>query len=56
MSLEKHVEALCKKHATIDEIIAQEEHRPAPDTIRLMQLKREKLRIKEEMGRCAVAH
>jgi len=56
MSLETHVEALCKKHATIDEIIEQEEHRPIPDTLRLMDLKRRKLRIKEEMSRCADAH
>jgi len=56
MSLETHVEALCKKHATIDEIIEQEEHRPHPDTLRLMDLKRQKLRIKEEMTRCTAAH
>jgi len=56
MSLETHVEALCKKHATIDEIIEQEEHRPHPDAMRLMDLKRQKLRIKEEMSRFAEAH
>lgn len=52
MSLETHVEALTKKHANIDAIIEQEEHRPYPDAMRLMQLKRQKLRIKEELGRC----
>jgi len=56
MSLETHVEALCKKHATIDEIIEQEEHRPAPDTIRLMNLKKQKLRLKEELGKFTAAH
>jgi hypothetical protein len=56
MSLSTHVEALCKKHATIDEIIEQEEHRPIPDSIRLMQLKRQKLRIKEELGRFEAPH
>ena len=56
MSLETHVEALTEKHASIDEIIEQEEHRPYPDAMRLMQLKRKKLRIKEELGRCAAHH
>jgi len=56
MSLETHVEALTKKHASIDEIIEQEEHRPYPDAMRLMQLKRQKLRLKEELGRFSVAH
>jgi len=56
MSLDTHVEALAKKHASIDEIIEQEEHRPHPDTIRLMQLKRKKLRLKEEMGKFAAHH
>ena len=56
MSIETHVESLTLKHAEIDNIIAQEELRPFPDTIRLMQLKRKKLRIKEEMQRLEVTH
>jgi hypothetical protein len=56
MSLETHVEALTRKHASIDEIIDQEEHRPHPDTMRLMQLKRQKLRLKEELARCRKQH
>jgi len=56
MSLETHVEALTRKHASIDEVIDQEEHRPHPDTIRLMQLKRQKLRLKEELARCRNQH
>ena len=56
MSLETHVEALNQKHASIDDIIEQEEHRPYPDAMRLMQLKREKLKLKEELGRFRPAH
>jgi len=56
MSLETHVEALTEKHANIDEIIEQEEHRPYPDALRLMHLKRQKLRIKEELGKFNSAH
>ena len=39
------------KHAEIEEIIAREEHRPCPDTMRLAELKKQKLRLKEEMSR-----
>jgi hypothetical protein len=56
MSLETHVEALTEKHASIDEIIEQEEHRPHPDAMRLMQLKRQKLRLKEELSRFQSQH
>ena len=56
MSIQTHVESLNLKHAEIDNTIAQEETRPIPDTIRLMQLKRRKLRIKEEMQRLDVTH
>jgi len=56
MSIETHVESLHLKHAEIDTIIAQEELRPIPDTIRLMHLKKRKLRIKEEMQRFVVTH
>ena len=56
MSLEAHVETLNAKHAEIEEIITREEHRPNPDTLRLMQLKRQKLRIKEELGKLNIRH
>lgn len=51
MSLETHVESLNQKHATIEATIEQEEHRPSPDSIRLMNLKRQKLKLKEELTR-----
>lgn len=56
MSLDTHVEALTRKHASIDEIIEREEHRPHPDTMRLMQLKRQKLRLKEELNKARSQH
>ena len=42
-------EALESKHAQLEALIDEEEHRPHPDDIRLHQLKKEKLRIKDEM-------
>ncbi len=56
MSLETHVASLNQKHAEIEDVIAREELRPQPDTMRLMELKKQKLRLKEEMSRLVVRH
>ena len=42
-------EVLEAKHAQLEALIDEEEHRPHPDDIRLHELKKEKLRIKDEM-------
>jgi hypothetical protein len=44
-----HYSALEAKHAVLDRQIADETHRPLPDTAALAALKKQKLRIKEEM-------
>lgn len=51
MSVDSHVEALSQKHHRIEETIDKEIQRPHPDEIRIMSLKREKLRLKEEIQR-----
>jgi hypothetical protein len=43
------VESLEQKHAALEAQIDEEEHRPHPDDIRLHELKKEKLRIKDEI-------
>lgn len=45
-----HQEALAVKHATLDRRIAEESHRPLPDTGMLAELKKQKLRVKEEIA------
>lgn len=45
-----HLSALEAKHATLDSRIADEEGRPAPDQAVIADLKRRKLRLKEEMS------
>lgn len=45
-----HLSALEAKHATLDQRIADEAHRPMPDAIKLADLKKKKLRLKEEMS------
>ena len=44
-----HVDALESKHAALEAQIGAEENRPHPDDTLLMRLKKEKLRIKDEM-------
>ncbi|WP_137180902.1 YdcH family protein [Roseomonas sp. AR75] len=43
--------ALEERHAALEMRIAEEDNRPRPDTDQLSRLKREKLRLKEEMER-----
>jgi hypothetical protein len=45
-----HVNALQSKHAGLEAAIAQEMNRPAPDDVTLRELKRRKLKIKEEIA------
>jgi hypothetical protein len=45
-----HVSALEAKHAGLEAQIDEETHRPMPDTATLNRLKKEKLRIKEEIA------
>lgn len=49
MSLHEHVDSLRAKHARLEEQIDEEQHRPLPDSAVLVKLKREKLRLKEEI-------
>lgn len=45
-----HIEALSARHAVIDGQIAAEMVRPLPDATRISKLKRQKLKIKEEVA------
>ena len=45
-----HQTALATKHATLDRQIVEETHRPMPDALILADLKKQKLRLKEELG------
>jgi len=47
--VDAHVAALSEKHAYLESQIDQEVHRPLPDNILLAQLKKEKLRLKDEL-------
>lgn len=51
MTMQEYVEDLRSKHAHLEEEIDDELHRPMPDQVTLTRLKREKLRIKDEIAR-----
>lgn len=49
MSLDGRISELANKHRQLDEQIAAEEKRPATDGLTVKGLKRQKLRIKEQL-------
>ena len=51
MSVQSHVEALTAKHAALEQELHTEQRRPAPDNSRVVDIKRRKLEIKDEISR-----
>jgi hypothetical protein len=49
MAVEARIRELGVRHQTLEREIEDENRRPASDTLRLKELKRQKLRLKEEM-------
>jgi len=44
-----HLETLASKHAQLESVIFEELQRPMPDSMRLAQWKKQKLRLKEQI-------
>ena len=51
VELAPRLRALEQRHAVLESRIAEEDNRPRPDAGQLSRLKKEKLRLKEEMER-----
>jgi hypothetical protein len=49
MSQQDRIEALKEKHASLERAIAEENSRPLPNDDTISDLKRQKLRIKDEI-------
>jgi hypothetical protein len=49
MAIEARIRELGVRHQTLEREIVDEMNRPAADAIRLTELKRQKLRLKEEL-------
>lgn len=51
MSLSSHLQELRKKHASLEMEVEQAQRSPAFDDLQLTALKKQKLKIKEEIAR-----
>ncbi|RYB02283.1 YdcH family protein [Lichenibacterium ramalinae] len=51
MSLQGHIAELSRRHQLIDKQIEVEKTHPASDPVRLTELKRKKLGLKDEMAK-----
>lgn len=51
MTVATHIDMLSTKHGKLDQLIAEETHRPSPDFGLLQTLKKQKLLLKEEIER-----
>ena len=49
MTIDARIRELGNRHRTLDEVIQQEMGRPAADATQVRELKRRKLRLKEEI-------
>ena len=51
MNSDQHLSALESRRSEVKAAIVDEEHRPQPDSLRLASLKKQNLKLKEEIGR-----
>ncbi|MDF0601027.1 YdcH family protein [Psychromarinibacter sp. C21-152] len=51
MSLSSHLEELRKKHASLSERVEAAQQHPGSDDLEITELKKQKLRLKEEISR-----
>ena len=51
MSLSAHIQELRRKHASLSEMVETEQRKPGADGLHIAELKKQKLRIKEEIQR-----
>ena len=51
MNLQSRIDSLKGRHASLEARIGEEDQRPQPNAESLARLKREKLRLKEELER-----
>ena len=51
MSLTSHLQELRKKHQVLSEAVEQAQQSPGVDDLRITEMKRQKLRLKEEITR-----
>ncbi|MGY6412287.1 MAG: YdcH family protein [Alkalilacustris sp.] len=55
MSLSAHLDELRRKHSSLSREVEQAQRQPATDALMIAQLKKQKLRLKEEITRLSTA-
>ena len=55
MSLSSHLQELRRKHQTLSEAVELAQRSPASDDLDIAEMKKQKLRLKEELGRLSQA-
>ena len=51
MTIASHLQELRRKHEHLSELVEREQRSPASDALRIAEIKKEKLKIKEEFTR-----
>ncbi|MCU0902933.1 MAG: DUF465 domain-containing protein [Tabrizicola sp.] len=51
MTIQSHLVELRRKHDTLSEMVEQAQRSPGVDDLKIAELKKQKLRIKEEISR-----
>ena len=55
MIKDEHAASLRARHAKLEEALNIETHRPLPDQVAIKDIKKQKLRIKDELARIEIA-
>ena len=55
MTVASHLQELRKKHENLSEIVEREQRAPGSDAMKIAELKKQKLKLKEEITRLAQA-
>jgi hypothetical protein len=55
MTIASHVQELRRKHETLSETVEKAQRNPATDALKISDLKKQKLRLKEEITRLSQA-
>ncbi|MFC0282003.1 YdcH family protein [Falsigemmobacter intermedius] len=53
MTVSSHLQELRRKHEALSVKVEQEQRSPASDDLKITEMKRQKMRLKEEMSRIA---
>ena len=56
MAIDARIRELDARHQNLDRLISEEQTHPASDDLRLRELKRQKLRLKEQIEGLRAAH